>query len=331
MRTAILLLAAFALLPAFAEGKAAMRYGFAERDSPEVPAAVKARSRFIYRLDLPFFTTTKKASYEDLLALPSFPTEAKEDIETCRAAGLENCVIRFGAWRGSAFLDESGDAIWTNCHMVHGWIAYERQGLFLEGETDILKALMKRDIPLSLTDAEGRIQEIGSARLKAFVASGLKNQAQLECSLGNDAVKLQLGRALAERGIPRVRKIEAGEMLYVGGFPRETKSRASRGRADSNGESFYWTLGAHLPKGAASEEYFGDPERYSLALGNPYAEALLADGIEGMSGGPVLNERGEVTGIYKGYLPLDKENKDIPLVSVLFSNLRFVEIFSEGF
>jgi hypothetical protein len=202
-------------LTALAWAGPSLELGFHERSSPLVPAAVRAQSRFIYRLDIPFFTTAKSAAYEDLLGLPSFPAEAKEDIEACRRAGLAECVIRFGAWRGSAFLDQSGSAVWTNCHMVHGWISYERQALLLAGtrEKDIVKALMGKDAPISLRNAQGLAQDFGSARLQAFVAVNLRKPYGLECSLADDAVKLALSRPLAARGISRAQKIEDGEML----------------------------------------------------------------------------------------------------------------------
>lgn len=315
----------------WAQAKPAMNYGFEELNSPAVPNEVKTNSQFIYRVDIPFFTATSKAAYDDLLALPNFPASAKKDIERCRLAGLEKCIIHFGSMRGSAFLDTSGDAVWTNCHIVHGWISYARQSVLMAGRQDVLNELRQSEIPLTLRNSAGELQDFGTARLEAFVAVGLRNQAELECSLANDAVKLKLSRRLAARGIPRAKKITPEENLYIAGFPRKTSSRAALGAKDSDGEAFYWTRGSHLPRGNAVKEFFGSEEPLGLLLGGPDAEVVLADGIEGMSGGPVMNERGEVVGLYKGYLPIQGGDKETPLASIIFAGLRFVEIFSEGF
>lgn len=319
-----------------------LNLGFYAEHSAEIPAAVKNQKKFIYRFNIQYFTEVKAAHYSELIQNPRFSSQAKADLVECTSALLPSCVIPLGEIRGSAFLDESGKSIWTNCHLVNSWIEYKKQKLLLQGteRSDLLKNLLSSSIPFTLLNADGSIaltsSDTAPAVLEALAVVGRSNPELLSCSIQDDAVKIRLPVALAEKGIQRSKKyplFQTNQKVYIGGNPRATNSRAAIGKLDSDGNHFYWTTGSILLRGPEFKRYFDFHGRGTIGfdMNGPNAQAVLSDSIEGMSGGPALNESGELVGIYKGFLPLTEAQRDIPFLSLILDNseLRFIEILSE--
>lgn len=315
--------------------------GFLPLLSTEVPEAVRNQSKYIYKLTMPYYAEVESGHYQELLA-SKISDAAKNAVSRCSEKGSKSCWIPFSHIRGTAFLEGEGKSLWTNCHIVHSWIRYQVQELSFAGVQDqaLLQKLFASNVPAVIEDLQGnQIDASGDLRpllLAAAVMKGRSEPKGLECSLMDDAVKLRLQRPLAANGLIRRSGLPSpseGQALFIGGFPRPTESRAARGGIDSDGNSFYFAKGPFLSKGGeAYQELFRTRDSLGLALNGPYSQVLLSDSAEGMSGGPVLDEHGNLLGIYKGFLPLDSKARDLPLVSLYLElgALRYVEIFTEG-
>lgn len=318
-----------------------LNLGFYSSQALEIPDAVKAQEKFIYRITVPYFSTLAKKHYEQVKANPKLSAAALADIIACQKANLDSCVIHLGEIQGSAFLDESGSSIWTNCHIVHAWIEYQKQNLILSGipDSSLLREVFASSVPMQLKDSNGREifagERSGKANIQSMMVLSRLAPRELECSVMDDVVKIRLPSPLAAAGIKRSKDrpaLLANQKTFIGGHPRPTDTRLALGKLDSDGKSFYWATGPHLAKGADSQKYFLGRKDYSFTLSNSFLQILLSDSAEGMSGGPALNEKGELVGIYKGLIPLDSEKKDLPLASLFYDigGMRFVEIFAEG-
>jgi hypothetical protein len=322
------------LLFAFTSNAApSMQLGFYSSQADEISKSVKEQEKNLFRFEIPYFAEVRAKHYQDLIDNPNLSSAGKDDLKSCQEKNSPSCWIHFARERGTAFLTERGDAIWTNCHLVATWIQYQKQQLLFTGveEKDLWLRLRDSSIPFLLRDSQGKIRKNPEDR-SVFIAGvfkGMDHPKEIYCSPFDDAVKIQLHANLGVGSKKSVSPPQEGERLYLGGFPRPTDTRAA-GKS-SDGENFYWSFGEYLNRKSLSS-YLGKDIELEFAFSNPHYEAFLGDSSQGMSGGPVFNERGEVLGIYKGFLPADLEKKDIPLASQFISNagLRFIEIYSES-
>ncbi len=334
MKTAHLLLLGFALFALVPTARAAqMELGFYSLGSAAIAPANLAKESSLLRLEIPYFAEVAAKHYQPLLDNPKLSETAKEDIRRCQSQGAQSCWIHFGQERGTLFLIGDGSEAWTNCHLVASWIEYRKQELIFSGTKleDLWQALRSSSIPFQLTDAWGNLRKSKTedAHFIGGVFKGMKDPASIHCSPIDDAVKIRFARSLGKGLAFSKEKLRDGEVLSIGGYPRPTDSRGLG--KESDGKSFYWSKGGFLDRNKY-EEYFGKDHGLGFVLNDSYTSVLLADSTQGMSGTAVLNEKGEVVGIYKGFLPVDREKKDVPRGSLFLSvnGLRFVEIYSES-
>lgn len=310
-----------------------MELGFYPAGSAVISPTNLANESSLLRLEIPYFAEVLGKHYQTLLDNPKLNEKAKTDIRRCQENGAAACWIHFGQERGTAFLIGDGSEIWTNCHLVASWIEYRKQDLQFSGTKleDLWKALRSSSIPFQLTDSQGNLRKSSedSAHFVAGVFKGMNDPASLHCSTIDDAVKIRFDRSLGNGLKFSKEKIRAGEILSIGGYPRPTESRGEG--KESDGKSFFWGKGSFLPR-AEYDNYFGKGHNLGIVLNDSYTAVFLADSSQGMSGTAVLNTKGEVVGIYKGFMPFDREKKDVPRASLFLSldALRFIEIYSES-
>lgn len=310
-----------------------MELGFYPAESSVISPNNLANESSLLRLEIPYFAEVHSKHYQTLLDNPKLNEKAKTDIRRCQENTSASCWIHFGQERGTAFLIGDGSEIWTNCHLVASWIEYRKQELLLSGVKleDLWSALRSSSIPFQLSDLHGNLRKTSEekAHFVAGVFKGMNDPATIYCSTMDDAVKIRFDRSLGKGLKFSKEKIREGETLSIGGYPRATDSRGVG--KESDGKSFYWTKGAFLPK-AQYDNYFGKGHNLGIVLNDSYTTVFLADSSQGMSGTAVLNTNGEVVGIYKGFIPLDREKKDVPRASLFLSldALRFIEIYSES-
>lgn len=312
--------------------------GFYAADSDEVPAAVRAQIPYIYNLKVRYFAPVQAKSYDPFLASEKIPAETAADLRVCKERGLPSCWVHFDWIQGTAFLDEDGGAIWTNCHMVYAWIEYRKQQLLLAGaEGKLFHPILVSDIPLEGRDLEGRVlfdSASAGARVEAAEMNPFSSNEDVNCSRRSDAVKIRLATQLAPQGISRKIRtlpLQPGEPLYVGGFPSPTESRAALGKGDSLGHTFHWTFGPHIAK-SEMPAHFGKENPFSLAVAGPYTEPFLGDSAVGQSGSPVFDRDGNLMGIFTSYVNGPGAPKTAPPVMSLMltsDGMKYIEIYSQ--
>jgi hypothetical protein len=312
---------------------AKLELGFFPQGSPAIAPANIAQEPSLLRLEIPYFAEVAAKHYQALLENPKLNEQAKEDLQRCQTQKAASCWIHFGQERGTAFLIGDGSEAWTNCHLVASWIEYRKQELLFAGTKleNLWLELRASSIPLQLTDSQGNLRKSSeeSALFSAGVFKGMKDPATIYCSPADDAVKIRFARSLGQGLALSRQKLRDGEILSLGGYPRPTDSRGLG--KESDGKNFYWTKGGFLDR-VSYDEYFGKNNDLGFILNDSYTSILLADSSQGMSGTAVLNATGEVVGIYKGFLPADREKKDVPRASLFLTvdTLRFIEIYSES-
>ena len=330
----------YLLVGAWAQAEIRVNYGFYPSNSPEISSTVRAVQDKIFKVIAPRYISVKTETVRRLLNQEGAITDpaVRKMFEKCDLSGESDlCWLLSGEENGTAFLDEDPRFIWTNCHIVRPWMNYASRNENITSKAELRSFFTDKEVPLQLFDANQRRIYDGSeqpAYLRVYAVAMNWNQTARSCDSKNDLVKIELGAALASNGLKwrhRKNPPKSSDNLYLGGFPRETSNRERLGRRDSDGKSFFWTKGPYLEKKSSQYyEFLESHPDHDLLLSVSYAESLFADSVEGLSGSPVLNEAGEVVGIFRGFLPVSDEEKDRPYISLFISTggMRFVEILS---
>lgn len=305
--------------------------GFKRLSDPSTPASLKVASNSVFEvrsisednvadlrtLDL---TDPKFANFDDKIDSISEldaneKVVVKKQIENCRRHGNEKeCTVFFGIEKGTAFLaGGDGSALWTNAHLVSRFLKL-RAALAQKTVQEILKSDAR--VAIFLFDQNGNLvfdPFIDSAFVKIYpektsFAAALRGDWYSEDS---DFVGIQLGRVV---GTPLRIGAAAnnGETLYRPGFaactgcsqnPNQTDPELNRDRGpslNSDGNGLYWTRG--VSQGNDSVTAF-----LGVNLGGlfdlKHMVFFSADSQVGFSGGPILNNQGEVVGVFAGSKP----------------------------
>lgn len=304
-----------------------MNLGFYELESPSIPKNIQESSVKIFKITVPYYSYVNDSKYDVVLNSQKAKPELKRLVQKCKEAKKLTCIVPLGTISGTAFLDESPDHIWTNCHIVREWMKHAAQDQNFVDSKQMYAYFLATPVPLVLNSVEGQTvySQTEKAFVKAFIPEGTA------CSFQDDLVKIKLSKPLAAEGLMWGKPLTTTKNVFLGGFPMATETRESVGKQDSDGQQFYWTFGDTIDfKNANDQKYLAQKPNIEFATSGTYLHGLLADGVEGMSGSPVLNEKAEVIGIYKGFIPWSMETKDTPFVSLFIdrSGMRFVEIFS---
>lgn len=313
--------------------QAQMNLGFYAPDAAEVPAAVKANHSKIFKITVPYYISLKGSEYQALLDGPNIPQNTKQEIKNCIAEKAPTCIVPFTHTEGTAFLGKTPDTLWTNCHIVREWMTYASRKTSFTKSSQVREFFANEALPMELKDTQGNSvwTSTDTAVIKAVSVALSLLEPSATCNMQDDMVKIQLSRPLAETGLVWAKEKDPVTQVFMGGFPRKTTSRGPLGKTDSDGKQFYWTFGNKIEKTSPEgEAYFAQKPNLDLSLTGPFSQTSLADGVEGMSGSPVMNAKGEVLGIYNGFVPVSQDQKEIPFVSLFIGigGMRFVEILS---
>jgi hypothetical protein len=306
--------------------------GFHGAQSSLIPQAVVEKRHQIFKITMPHYSDVPSEHYDFFLQRP-LTEPSKQDLQSCIDQDQPSCWLALTTISGTAFLGPNGDTLWTNCHIVRSWMSAVSSRQSWQSREDAKIFYAHTEIPMQLISAQGETlsrPDQGFAFLKAYSPM---RQGQLPgaiCNGRDDLVEMQLSRPLSEQGLVWA-SLNSGEVVFLGGYPRPTSTRQLFDKKDSSGENFYWTFGDSIDKGSSLDQsYLSQKQNMELAIAGAYNQLALFDSAEGMSGGPVLNQNGEVVGIYKGYVPRERD-LDIPFVSLFSSiqGMRFVQILSQ--
>ncbi len=251
----------------------------------------------------------------------------KRQILNCKKNGSEKqCALFFTIEKGTAFLaGQDGSTLWTNAHLVSRFLKL-RAALAKKSVIDLLETDGR--VAIFLFDQDGKLAfdpfehyaTVTTYDGQPSMVSMLRGDWYAEDS---DFVGIKLG---LEIGVPL--KIgpapSAGQLLFRPGFagctgcpknPNQTDPLLNKDRGEgknSIGQGMYWTAG-RLQSVDSINSFLGTNGVLSMFKIDQMI-FFSADSQVGFSGGPILNETGEVVGIFAGSKPRMYE-KDMVVLS----------------
>ncbi len=298
--------------------------GFYPLTDASIPAAVQQSARAVFRIKFPLVSFDPKsergrqilATLSDAVSSydPYEQSLMKPQVDSCIANPNQICTIYD---RGSAFIVEQRDTLWTALHNTDIFITTSARTLNLNLDDGINEEEMSRikEIPIP-------IQLFNQAGQKIFGESG--DYAQVEYldpifqkgipfgqeSNFMDYVMLKLSRPLRDV-TPlsfNTSNVSVGSQVFLVGFPRKTEDRVSVGVPDSDGESSRASFGPVISFDEGYRRWGLSFTGQSLPMRMLSQESELhftADCAPGNSGGPVMDSNGRVVGLFNSSTPKD--------------------------
>ncbi|MEZ4813943.1 MAG: trypsin-like peptidase domain-containing protein [Bdellovibrionota bacterium] len=216
-----------------------------------------------------------------------------EKVKRCKERGLSFCEINFQSY-GSAFLTDDGKILWTAKHVIQPQLGsklsfelYNSDGEKLFDSTD-----SKDQVELLLAGNGDIIQK---RHANEFVIDDNLKQ------LTSDYAKLKLNRNLAIRALRIAsQKPQINQRVFTVGYANVTGYRAPTSNGGVKTRSRV-AIGMVTPYSEARPNETPQQKQNRDALDSFASQHLIImdlDGLPGQSGSPVLNESGEVVGIF---------------------------------
>lgn len=222
-----------------------------------------------------------------------------DQIELCQKNNLaeSDCSIRPLLSRGTAFIVDDGTELWTASHTLADQLTIDPKVV----DTDKIK------IQIYLKNEKNEVVFDSKLEPVTLVNSGNKKNGDDCQKYLSDWVKIKLPRSIGP-GLKFIKtKPENNEPVFVIGFPKKTTDRQTYNlnkdifAEDSNGQGIFVTSGV-----ARTEDFipkmFGKCESSMRSSLNKLL-IIDSDSTNGMSGGPMINENGEVFGLYTSVFP----------------------------
>ncbi len=333
IRSAIAVLALFLSPVTFS---AATELGFKSLNDPSPPPSLRQAAKSVYKvivaleetpgevrvmdLDGPqfreFLTKLNALTQEQLT--PHERIVVQKQIERCVRDNLrKTCPLFLSFQRGTAFLaGGDGSFLLTNAHIAHRFLQLKS----LMEKKSILDLLKEPQfLPIFLFDQSGKLVFDPFLTPPGIIRYGQPSLHALLAGTGwygddSDYVVIQLPSPLGQP-LKIAKSITASEMLYRPGFasctgcvaqPNTTDPQLNADRTphgNSNGRDLYWTAGRSYTLTEAAV-FLKAPPKYFENSHQQNWVFFEADAQVGMSGGPILNSRGEVVGVFAGSKPM---------------------------
>lgn len=248
-----------------------------------------------------------------------------KQVERCRRDKIEKeCPVLFTIEKATAFLaGGDGSFLITNAHVVNRYLKLRAA---IEGKTilDLLKTPQR--IPIFLFNSQGSLvfdPYIAPAYITTYgnpSILALRNFSWY--AEDSDYVVIKLPAPIGNP-LKIARTMSVGEAVFRLGYaactgcaenPNKTNPELNRDRGsagNSNGTDLYWTSGKIQSLETASE-FLKLPLGYLEGTHKDNFIFFNADSQVGMSGGPIVNQSGEVVGVFSGSKP--KINDDGSMV-----------------
>ena len=295
--------------------------GFFDPADPRVPSAITGAAKSVFRvyaasrLDSRNIDVTRgkgarlraqisaSSKYDDL--------EKKiiiRQIDVCESnhAHLkpmrESCEISRNISQGSGFLVNDGRTLWTAFHVVQTAMGLQESLFGNSSEVPIQVFIFDADGNLMIDPLELRIEPV----LTPEMGLALNDRTNPILTANFDSIELKLPMSIGEPLPIALHAPKENEPLFAIGFPAATggdfgadlEMADRRPWPNSDGKHQFVSMGV-VTNFASAESIFKAAREngFILAQDNPRAVFTNVDTVHGNSGGPVLNERGEVAGL----------------------------------
>ncbi len=323
-----------------------------------MPTSVEQSASKVYRL----VTGTYKIiqlehadAYASTIKLFQALPDSVERLKVCQNAGHLRCLVRMGPLEGSAFAVNDGSSLWTAAHMFNQYIEKSlewHEFLIAQKESSSLRDwdflslalpyagardLAPRIIPALPLEMQ-LVDGFGNVVFDTFSGSGTDDSAKVSAlfsaataggaftGLASDAIRLKLSKKMKQVLEFAQEPDPVGSAIWIAGYPGERP----QGAADSiepyvsSGASISLT---ELPKLDISHDNL------------PFLRSQVQDviimnawGAQGMSGGPVLNERGQVVGAFQGLIRGNSNPRKVVLtIAVGIDQFSFIDSYYQSF
>lgn len=299
--------------------------GFYSLDVEDIPQAVKDSAKSVFKIAVPAGKRVPvqqifgEQSLEDMMTkLQNMPISESVtaidkaifavQIYDCIQQKTVACQVFQGVSTGTAFVTGDGQDLRTAFHVV------EDLAKFDDHEKRLNPRRSATPINILLVNSDGQAvrspADLG-AIFKSVPSRALRNDLYKDrkdhrVQFNDDQVLIRL-RVPVATPIP-IAKVSSkpGDIAFIAGVPHQTQDRRAFRLPDSDGMTVRASKGTILGTSELSTRLRQsglDVDKKFLEESLLNAVALTADGAPGLSGGPILNTRGEIIAIYTAAVP----------------------------
>lgn len=311
---------------------ASAEYGFWPLNSAQIPEAVKAAAQSVYKVytSSQYSITIEKSKLknlteEELKKLIRYDEMTGEQVQVLLQE-FEICVKRredlfctFSTATNQATVFALADGrMVTSVHVFAQYFnrIIEKPSFRLRSDEDKMQYLSQIEIPAALVDKENNLQGVRfkidqiTDYAKAIIITG-----QSVRSFPEDGLVLTVKGFEPKTGLKLAPAVSnAGEDLYALGFPAKTDNRGLLECPDADGEQLCVTFGKKM----SLEEYktltppFRQLPIYDQKIIHKTMVSFRGDAGPGMSGGPIVNAKGEWVAITHSLIK-NPQNHDLTI------------------